>query len=105
MGTSPSTQAKPLELSSSEDEVQQWVDEQSEEGDDVFSMSNFDFMPIGTELIGDKIRDTSIGELQQEDWKQMPLDTHGPDLTTPSPPEIMTTDSGSMTPPPQSLEE
>ena len=64
MGTSPSTQEEPLELSSSKDEVQQWVDKKSEEGDDIFSMSDFDFMPIGTELIGDKIRDTSTSELQ-----------------------------------------
>ena len=41
-----------------------WVDEKSEEGDDVFSMLDFDFIPIGIELIGDNIRDTSIGELQ-----------------------------------------
>lgn len=34
------------------------------EGDDVFKMLDFDFMPIGMELVGDKIRDTPIGELQ-----------------------------------------
>ena len=44
-----------------------WVDEKSEEGDDIFSMLDFDFMPIGTKLIGDKIRDTPTGEPQQED--------------------------------------
>ena len=64
MGTSPSTKEKPLELSSSKDEVQQWVDEQSEEGDDIFSMLDFDFMPMGIELIGDKIKDNPTGECQ-----------------------------------------
>ena len=49
----PSTQSKPVELSSLEDEVQRWVDEQSEQGEDVFSIA--DFMPVGTELVGDKI--------------------------------------------------
>ena len=49
----PSTQSRPVELSSSEDEVQRWVDEQSEQGEDVFSIA--DFMPVGTELVGDKI--------------------------------------------------
>ena len=64
MGTPPSTQAEPLELSSLKDEVKQWVDEQSEEGDDIFKMSNFDFMPMGIELYGDKIQDTSTSEPQ-----------------------------------------
>ena len=52
------------------------MDEQSEEGDDVFSMSNFYFMPIGTKLSGDKIKDTFAGELQEEleeEEKQVPL--------------------------------
>ena len=85
-GTSPSTQGEPLEVSSSKDEVQQWVDGQSEEGNAIFKMSDFDFMPVGTELVGDKIRDTPIGESQQEDWMQMPPDSQGPDLTSTSPP-------------------
>ena len=68
-------------------------------------MSYFDFMPIGKELIGDKIRDTHIGELQQEDWMQMPPDTQGPDLTPPSPQQVTVVDKGSVTPPPPSLEE
>ena len=63
-------------------------------------MSNFDFMPVGTQLIGDKISDTPIGEPQQEDWTQMSLDTQGPDLTPSSPPQIMAPDSGLVNPPP-----
>ena len=58
----PSTQSRPVELSSSEDEVQQWVDEQGEQGGDVFSIA--DFMPVGTELVGDRIRDTPVVEPQ-----------------------------------------
>ena len=42
-GTPLSTQVEPLELSSLEDEVQQWVDEKSKEGDDVFSTIFFSF--------------------------------------------------------------
>ena len=49
----PSTQSRPGEISSSEDKVQRWVDEKSEQGKDVFLIA--DFMPVGTELVGDKI--------------------------------------------------
>ncbi len=37
-------------------------------GDDVLSIQDFDFMHVGIELVGDKIRDTPIGELQWQDW-------------------------------------
>ena len=57
------TQEKLVELSSLEDEVQHWVNEQSEQGEDVLSIPNFDFMPMGMELVGGKIMDTPIGEL------------------------------------------
>ena len=40
------------------------MDEHDVEGDDVFKMSYFDFMPMGTKLVGDKIKDTPIGEPQ-----------------------------------------
>ena len=43
------------------------MNEKSEEGDDGFSMTNFDFMLVGTKLVGEKIRDTPTGKLQQED--------------------------------------
>ena len=46
--TLPSAQQEPLERTTLEDEVQQWVDEQDVGGDELFKMSNFDFMPIGT---------------------------------------------------------
>ena len=68
----PSTPEEPQEVSSSKDEVQQWVNDQDMKGDDVFKMSYFDFMLMGTELVGDKIRDTPTSEPQQEDWMQMP---------------------------------
>ena len=64
MTTPPSTPDEPLEVSSSEDEVQQWVDEHDGEGNDVFKMSDFDFMLVRSKLLGDKIRDTPIGESQ-----------------------------------------
>ena len=62
MTTPPPTLVEPIELSSSEDEVQWWVSEQREQGEDVFSI--VDFMPVGTELVGDKIRDTPTWEPQ-----------------------------------------
>ena len=64
MTTPPSTPDEPLEVSSSEDEVQQWVDEHDGEGDDVFKVLDFDFMPIRTKLVGDKIKDAPTGEPQ-----------------------------------------
>ena len=105
MRTSPSTQEEPLQLSSSEDELQQWVDEQSEEGNDILKMSNFVFMLMGIELVEDKIRDTPTGELQQEDQMQLLPNSQGPNLTPPSLPLVTVVDKGSITPPPQSLEE
>ena len=55
-----------------------------EQGEDVFSIAYF--MSVGTKLVGDKIRDTTIGELQQEEWTEMPQKTQGLDITPPSPP-------------------
>lgn len=66
MGTLPSTQEEPSEVSSLEDKVQQWVDEQSEESEDIFKMLDFDFMPMGTKLAGDKIKDTPIRRLDTD---------------------------------------
>lgn len=51
-----------------ENELKQWIDEYKIEEIDVFQMSNFDFMPIGIELVGDKIRDTPTNQPQEEDW-------------------------------------
>ena len=79
------------------------MSEQREQGEDVFSIA--DFMPVGMELVEDKIRDTPIGEPQQEDWTQRPPETQGPYITPPSPPQITVIDKGSLTPPPSSLEE
>ena len=50
--------------------MQQWIDEKDIEGTDVFEISNFDFMPIDTKLVGDKIRDTPTNQPQQEDLSQ-----------------------------------
>lgn len=44
--------------------MQQWIDEHNVEGTDVFKMSYFDFMPVGTELVGDKIKDTPTNQPQ-----------------------------------------
>ena len=62
-------------------------------------------MPVGTELVGDKIQDTPIEEPQQEDWTQWPPDAQVSDITPPSPPQVTLIDKGSVTPPPPSSEE
>ena len=64
MSTPPPTQEELVELSSLEDEVQRWVNEQRGQGEDVLSILDFDFMPVGIELVGNNIRDTTIGEPQ-----------------------------------------
>ena len=64
IGTSPSIPAGPLEVSSLEDKVQKWVNDQSEEGDDIFKMLDFNFMHVGTKLIGGKIVNIYRGESQ-----------------------------------------
>lgn len=53
-----------LQTTTSEDEMQQWIDEKDVEGTDIFKMLDFDFMPICTKLVGDKIRDTPRNEPQ-----------------------------------------
>ena len=69
-------------------------------------MSDFDFMPIGTKLVGEKIRDTPTNEPQQEDWTQMPPKPQGPGLPPPSPLQtIVVVDKGSTTPLPPNIEE
>ena len=46
--------------------------EQRDQGEDVFSIA--DFMPVGTDLVGDRIQDTPIVEPQEEEWTQRPPD-------------------------------
>ena len=84
--------------------MQQWIDEQDAKGTDIFKMSDFDFMPIRIELIGDKIRDTPTNEPQQEDWTQMPLESQGLEITPSSPLQVIVfVDKGSATPLPPSM--
>lgn len=42
------------------------------EGTNVFDLSNLDFMPMATEMVGEKIRDTPKSEKLGEDWNQFP---------------------------------
>lgn len=57
--------------------MQQWIDGKHVEGIDVFEMLDFDFMPMETELVGDKIKDTLTNQPQQEDWNKMPPMSQG----------------------------
>ena len=44
--------------------MQQWIDEHDVEGTNVFQMSDFDFMLVGTKLVKDKIRNTLANQPQ-----------------------------------------
>lgn len=48
-------------------------------------MSDFDFMPITIELVGNKIRDTLRNKPPQEDWSQQPPQPQGIKMAPPSP--------------------
>ena len=49
-------------MSTSEDEQQGWIDDMEGQEIDVFDLSNFDFMLVGTNMVGEKIRDTPVSE-------------------------------------------
>ena len=69
-------------------------------------MSNFDFMPIGTKLIGNKIRDTPMNQPLEEDWSQLPPFLQGPLGASPSPSQDLSfIDKGSIFSLPLSNEE
>ena len=51
----------------------------------VFDLSNFDFMPVGNEMVGENIRDTPTNESLGEDLNQFPPLPQGP-LHIPPPP-------------------
>lgn len=42
------------------------------EGEDVFDILDFDFILVGTELVGEKIGDTPQNDPLGEDWNQLP---------------------------------
>ena len=48
-------------------------------------MSYFDFMPVGIEFVGDKIRDTPKNQPLEGDWSQSPPQSQGLQGVTPSP--------------------
>ncbi len=58
---------QPIQVTTLEDEQQQWVDEHEDQGNDVFKMTYFNCMPIGTKLIGYKIRDTPTNQTLGDD--------------------------------------
>ena len=96
---------EPLQTTTFEEKMQQWIDKKDIERTGIFKMSDFNFMPVGIELVGDKIRDTLTNQPQQEDWNQMPLESQGP-IITPSQVQVTVfVDKGSATPLPPNLEE
>lgn len=48
------------------------------EGADIFYLSYFDFMSVGTKMVGEKIRDTPKNDPLGEDWNQLPPLPQGP---------------------------
>ena len=70
---------------------------------DVLDLSNFDFMPVGTGMVGEKIRDTPRSEYLEEDWNQLPPLPKGPLGIPPPPPsqDLTFLDKGSVIPLPK----
>ncbi len=48
------------------------------DGADVFDLIDFDFMPMGTELVGERTQDTPQSEPLGEYWNQLPPLLQGP---------------------------
>ena len=88
----------PLQITTSEDEMQKWIDEKYVQHINVYKILYFKFILVGTKVVGDKIRDTPTNESQQEDWTQMPPESQGPKLPPPSPLQTIVVDKGSTTP-------
>ena len=65
--TPPSTPKESIHVSRLEDEQQQWITDMEGQETDVFDLFDFDFMPVGTEMVGEKIRDTPMSESLGED--------------------------------------
>jgi hypothetical protein len=75
------------------------IDEKEYQGGDVFKMLDFDFMPIGTELVCEKIRDTPKNQPSHEDWSQFFPQPQGPLSSPPSPSQDLSyLDKGLVTP-------
>ena len=71
------------------------------EGNGMFNLSYFDFILVGTKLVGEKTRDTLMSESLGEDWNQLPPLPQGPLGIPPSPSQDMAfLDKGSVAPPP-----
>lgn len=62
--TPPSILEKPIQSTTSEDEMKQWIYEQDVEGTYVLKIPYFDLMSVGTELVVDKIRNTPTNQPQ-----------------------------------------
>lgn len=73
----PSIPTQPIQVTTSDYELQQWIEEKENKGNDEFNMSYFDFMPVGTELVGDKIKDTPKNQPLEGDWSQSPPQPQG----------------------------
>lgn len=37
----------------------------------IFDLSNFDFIHVGTEMVGEKERDTPMNKMLGEDWNKL----------------------------------
>lgn len=68
----PSIPRQPIEVKTSKDKQQQWMDEQEGHEIDIFNMFDFDFMLVQTKMVGDKIWDMLTNQPFREDWIQMP---------------------------------
>ena len=70
--TPPSDPKELIQVTTSKDEKQQWITDMEGHQTDVFDLLNFDFMPVGTKMVGEKIQDTLTSQSLGEDWNQLP---------------------------------
>lgn len=64
---SPSTPREPIQVEYLEYEQQKWIADMEGEGTYVFDLLDFDFIVVGTKMVGEKIRDTPMSEPLGED--------------------------------------
>lgn len=65
--THTSSLRDPIQVSTLEYDLQKWIVEMKSKGTYVFNLSKFNFMQVGTEMVGENIKDTPTSEPWGED--------------------------------------
>ena len=93
---------KPTYVKTSLYEQQNWIEDQEGEETNVFEISNFNFMPVEIEMVGEKTWDSPMSQPLGEDWNKFPPLPQG--STTPTILGFVIFDKGLVTPPPFSIQ-